>query len=274
MLLLHGFTDTWRTWSSVIPALEASHDVLAPTLPGHHGGEPFAPGLGMSIATTTDAVERLMDEAGFEQAHLVGNSLGGWLALQLAVRGRARSVLALCPAGGWEHASRESRTVNAYFRRTHAALRYITPALTRQIAARPRLRALAFRELVARPAAIPPRAAAEMIEGAAKCAIVLEALALADDPRGFDDLGPIDCPVTIAYATRDHIIRWPSHYGRLRGGLLPPQTKWEELTGVGHLPQWDDPQRVAELALATAGDAERQLAARQPAPPSSKMQPE
>ena len=42
-----------------------------------------------------------MDEAGFETAHIVGNSLGGYLALQLAARGRAESVVALAPAGGW-----------------------------------------------------------------------------------------------------------------------------------------------------------------------------
>jgi pimeloyl-ACP methyl ester carboxylesterase len=41
-----------------------------------------------------------MDEAGFETAHIAGNSLGGYLALQLAARGRARSVVALAPGGG------------------------------------------------------------------------------------------------------------------------------------------------------------------------------
>ncbi len=42
-----------------------------------------------------------MDEAGFETAHLVGNSLGGYVSLQLASRGRAQTVVALAPAGGW-----------------------------------------------------------------------------------------------------------------------------------------------------------------------------
>ena len=42
-----------------------------------------------------------MDDAGFETAHVAGNSLGGYVALQLAARGRARSVVALAPAGGW-----------------------------------------------------------------------------------------------------------------------------------------------------------------------------
>jgi pimeloyl-ACP methyl ester carboxylesterase len=47
------------------------------------------------------AVERALDEAGFETAHVAGNSLGGYLALKLAERGRARSVVALPPGGGW-----------------------------------------------------------------------------------------------------------------------------------------------------------------------------
>ena len=39
--LLHGFTDTWRTWELVLPALERRFEVLAPTLPGHAGGPPL-----------------------------------------------------------------------------------------------------------------------------------------------------------------------------------------------------------------------------------------
>ncbi len=42
-----------------------------------------------SDEAVADAVERAMDEAGFETAHIVGNSLGGYVALQLAARGRA-----------------------------------------------------------------------------------------------------------------------------------------------------------------------------------------
>ncbi len=98
LLCLHGFMDTWRTWSLVLPALERRHDVLAPTLPGHFGGPPLADATEGEVL---DWLEAAMDDAGFETAHIVGNSLGGYLALQLAARGRARSVVALAPAGGW-----------------------------------------------------------------------------------------------------------------------------------------------------------------------------
>ena len=83
----------------MLPTLERRHEVLAPTLAGHAGGPRFDGAAGQ--AGIVDAVERAMDEAGLETAHLVGNSLGGYVALQLAARGRARSVVALAPAGGW-----------------------------------------------------------------------------------------------------------------------------------------------------------------------------
>ena len=59
---------------------------LAPTLAGHAGGPPLDGEV--TDALLADGVERAMDEAGFETAHVVGNSLGGYVALQLAERGR------------------------------------------------------------------------------------------------------------------------------------------------------------------------------------------
>lgn len=79
LVCLHGFIDTWRTWELVLPTLERHHDVLAVTLARHAGGPPIEGEI--SDAVLADAVEDAMDEAGFEIAHLVGNSLGGYVAL-------------------------------------------------------------------------------------------------------------------------------------------------------------------------------------------------
>ena len=92
----------------MLPALERRHEVLAPTLPGHAGGPPL-PGE-VTIETILDALERALDKAGFTTAHIAGNSFGGYLALRLAARGRARSVVALAPAGGW---AAEDKSVEA-----------------------------------------------------------------------------------------------------------------------------------------------------------------
>jgi pimeloyl-ACP methyl ester carboxylesterase len=76
LVCLHGFTDTWRTWELVLPALERRHDVLAPTLAGHAGGPPIRGDV--TDALLADAVERALDDAGIDTAHFAGNSLGGY----------------------------------------------------------------------------------------------------------------------------------------------------------------------------------------------------
>src|SRR3954468_21418228 len=100
LLLVHGFTDTRATWTPLLPHLSEHHELLVPTLTGHRGGPPIPPGMTDPLATMADGLERVLDEAGHDKAHLVGNSLGGWLAFELAHRGRALSVVAISPALG------------------------------------------------------------------------------------------------------------------------------------------------------------------------------
>ena len=165
-MLLHGFTDTWRIWELVLPGLERHHDVLALTLAGPRGRA----ALQGEIDTTTlpDAVERAMDEAGFETAHFAGNSLGGFVSLQLAARGRARSVVAFAPAGGWpqgdEHyqellASQATMCEQAKATAPHATTIVSTPEGRRQVT---RLTAVSFEH-------IPPELLAHQLHGTAGC---------------------------------------------------------------------------------------------------------
>ena len=99
LLLLHGFTGTWRAWDLVLPALERRHDVLAPTLAGHAGGPALNGNLSDSVLA--DHVEQAMDQAGFETAHIAGNSLGGRIALEAAADGLVGSATTLSPAAFW-----------------------------------------------------------------------------------------------------------------------------------------------------------------------------
>src|SRR6185312_10121707 len=125
LVCLHGFTDTWRTWELVLGALERRHEVLALTLPGHAGGPPLPDPL--TNQSLLDALERMLDEAGFATAHLAGNSLGAYLALCLAARGRARSVVALAPAGGWAAEDRSVESTHEHFVTTQELCRRAVP---------------------------------------------------------------------------------------------------------------------------------------------------
>ena len=99
LVLVHGIGHTWRGWRPMLPALERHFDVLAVDLPGFGHSPPLPAGQACTPEALADAVEAAMDAAGFETAHLAGNSLGGWIALILARRGRARTVTAISPAG-------------------------------------------------------------------------------------------------------------------------------------------------------------------------------
>lgn len=243
LLLLHGFTDTWRAWTRLLPALEAQHRVLAPTLPGHAGGDAVTGEVSMNVLV--DAVETMMDTADMPTAHIAGNSLGGWLGLELAVRGRARSVIALCPGGGWEDGTREAKRVTAYFKRTGLLLGFAAGRAD-FLASRPRLRKVALGDLVSHPERIRPADAAHMIRSAADCAI-RDAMIEHTTRDHFSDLGPIDVPVCIAWGTDDRLLPPKRYSARLR--RLVPHAEWVDLPGLGHLPMWDDPVLVSRTIL-------------------------
>lgn len=245
LVCLHGFTGTWRMWELVLPALERHHEVLAPTLPGHAGGPPVPAAL--SDATLPDAIERLMDEAGIERAHLVGNSLGGFLALQLAARGRAQSVVALAPAGGWAARGASFHAMLDGFVEMQTALAMLAPyadAVARTAEGRRRATQL----ISARYEHIPPELIAHLICGVAACR---EVGRLVDYARraGWELAAErIDCPVRVVWGTDDRLLPWPGAAARYRHDWIP-QADWVVLDGVGHCPQLDIPLEAAELIL-------------------------
>jgi len=246
-VLIHGFSSTWRSWEPVLPALTAHHDVFAPTLPGHHGGPAFGDGVRPSVEAIADVLERLMDEAGFETAHLAGNSLGGWLALELARRGRARSVVGVSPAGGWARDTPQERRLRRFFTRLHR-LTSLGARWDEAIARRPRLRRLAFRDVCERGDRLTPGQALASMRGLLGCSVyweLIEAIEAAGPPTAAW-LAEVKAPVLIAWAERDRILPQRGYSENLRA---IPGAQWTTLRGCGHVPMGDDPQLVAQTIL-------------------------
>ena len=245
MVLLHGFTDTWRTWELVLPELERHHDVLALTMAGHAGGPPIEGEV--SEAALADAVEKAMDAAGFATAHLVGNSLGGYIALQLAARGRAESVVALSPAGGWAKGDESYKDTLAFFTTMQDLLADAIPHIDAILASdEGRRRATEF--IATNYEQIPVELLAHQMRGAAACEAVVPLIEYATR-EGWDlDAGEIACPVRIAWGTADKILVWPTTAARFRGDWLP-RAEYVELDGIGHCPQLDVPLETAQLIL-------------------------
>jgi pimeloyl-ACP methyl ester carboxylesterase len=242
---LHGFTCSWRAWKPVLPTLAANHDVIAITLPGHHGGPPLA-GPHVSIAALADGLERVLDAHGMETAHICGNSLGGWLSLELARRGRARSVVALSPAGGWREADDVHRTASKISRSTRLGTG-AAPFLRGPLIA-PRARRAMLRQVMERGDRMPADALLEMLVDAGRCAILDQFVAATGRDGPFaGDMSHVSCHVRIAWGQNDRVIP-PDRYGR---PLLDrvPQAEFVVMPGVGHMPMYDDPLLVAATIL-------------------------
>jgi pimeloyl-ACP methyl ester carboxylesterase len=248
LVLLHGFTDTWRCWELVLPALEAEHEVLAPTLAGHAGGLPLGEDEDPEEAIVA-AVERSMDEAGFETAHLAGNSLGGWVALQLAARGRARTVTALAPAGGWALGDPAYGETIEYFRNTQVLLEQALP-YAEQIVATPEGREQATQMYVSTAAEMSPGLILHQMRGAAQAqAPAATRLIEHAEANGWElEAERVDCPVRLVWGSGDRILVPPGAAARFRCEWLP-QAEWIELEGAGHCPQLDRPLETAQLIL-------------------------
>jgi pimeloyl-ACP methyl ester carboxylesterase len=245
LVCLHGFTGTWRTWELVLPALERHHDVLAPTLLGHAGGPRLVGKVDADVIP--DAIERAMDEAGFQTAHLVGNSLGGFVALQLAARGRAESVVAFAPAGGWARGEDAYKETLAMFATMQGQLK-ATAAHAGALVASAAGRRQATQLLAANYAHIPAELIVHHILGGAICRGALPMIEYATR-AGYDLAAErIDCPVRIVWGTGDRLLPWPQTAARFRDDWLP-HADWVVLDGVGHCPQLDVPLETAQLLL-------------------------
>jgi pimeloyl-ACP methyl ester carboxylesterase len=245
LVLLHGFTDTWRSWELVLPAVERRHDVLALTLAGHAGGPPIEGELGPD--TLADAVERALDAAGFEAAHFAGNSLGGWVALQLAARGRARGVVAFAPAGGWAAGDESYLELLALQARLQRGARLAAPHADALLATPEGRRRMTEFTAVSYEH-IPAELLAHQLLGVASCHGAQAMIEWARDEGWPLDAAAIDCPVRIVWGTEDRLLRWPSAAARYREQLLP-HADWVVLDGVGHCPQLDVPTEAAQLIL-------------------------
>lgn len=245
LLLIHGFTDTGATWHPLAPLLEPHHEVLTPTLTGHCGGPELPAQIGDPLRVMADGLERVLDDAGYDRVHCVGNSLGGWLAFELANRKRALSVVALSPAMGWE-TERPPKRTERQFRMAHR----MGPWAARRakfLVTRPGLRKIALRDVVAHPERVSPRAAHDLIVGSSQCSIfeaLTDHLENRDYRARWDDLG---VPTRIAWGTRDRTLPYRTCTGWYREAL--PDAEWVDLEDCGHLPQHDDPQLVARAIL-------------------------
>jgi pimeloyl-ACP methyl ester carboxylesterase len=242
LVLIHGIGSRWQVWDPVLPYLEPERDVIALDLPGFGASEMAPHDQPPGIDTLTNSVTGLLDELGLDKPHVAGNSLGGWLALELAKHGRAASATALSPAGFWTGGEGIFSRVSlwAMVRTARLAAPYADALL-----AAPLRRKLAFAQVAAHPERIPAPDAADTLRALAWAPSFDETLRAMIRQR-FSHGEQIDVPVTIAWGELDHLLPtrqalWAAH--------LVPSARSLLLYGCGHVPTYDDPEQVARALL-------------------------
>jgi pimeloyl-ACP methyl ester carboxylesterase len=233
-VLVHTLGTDHRMWDPVIGRLARERDVIAVDMPGFGGSPPLDDGAPAPAADLAAAIAHfLRDDLDIERPHVAGNSLGGWVALELGLQHAARTVTAIAPAGLWRGGLAPKRYA------ARGLARAVLPALPLLMAA-PAGRRAALMSTTAHPERIPAAAARRLVRAYA----LAPGFAAASDAMragSFRDLGRIGVPVTLVWPELDRLVRRPQE--------IPPRVHEIALPGAGHMPTWDDPEAVATALL-------------------------
>ncbi|RVW11534.1 alpha/beta hydrolase [Prescottella agglutinans] len=242
VLLLHGFTLSHHVWHRVVDDLASDYDVLALTMPGHWGG-PRLRWRDLGIGGITDGIERELDEIGWDTCHVVGNSLGGQVAFELARRGRARSIAGVNPGGGWKRFSRtEFRTGFGF------VAQYPLMALARVLGDRAASNRFFQRPVIANcshdTSRVDPDDATNVIRAVSHCTVYLPILLafLRDGP--LTGLDRVTAPTSLILGEFDTFLTRDTCIQRFFDEL-PGSVEEIVLSGVGHIPMLEGPDVVA-----------------------------
>lgn len=235
LLLVHGLGGSSVIWRPVRELLAAQRELLVVDLPGFGRSDPLPAGTAATAANLARAVTALCSELGFDRPHVAGNSLGAWVALELAKAGGARSVCAISPAGLWRDPLGPRRFERQRFGR------WIRP-LAEVLMRTGRGRAALLRTTMAHPERVPAADARELVRD------YLASRGYEDANRqmragAFEHEGRVAVPVTIAWGEADGLVGRPSR------ARIPPESRYLTMPGWGHTPTWDDPEGVAALIL-------------------------
>jgi pimeloyl-ACP methyl ester carboxylesterase len=245
LVLLHGVGESAVGWRPVLDALSRHYDVIALDLPGFGDSARLPGDVLPSAVALADAVERELDQLGIAGFHVAGYSLGGRVALELATRGRPRSVVAIAPDGLGVPAERLFQaTMLMTYRMMATWLAPVASLVTASVAGR----GLCFALERSRPWNLPWPDARQLLLNFATAPAYEETVLAStfDVPTGLDR---ITCPVLILQGTADLLVSTQS--SRFLSFIPHAQFKW--LHGLSHVPISDDPELVAHDMLAFLG---------------------
>jgi pimeloyl-ACP methyl ester carboxylesterase len=244
VLLLHGLAATKLSYLPLLPALAHRHTVIVPDLPGH--GESTKPRAAYTPPYFAEVVRGLLDELGVDHTSVVGNSMGGRIALEVAadLPSRVDRLVLLDPAAAGIPFPLYARLLRMLPTGVGAV----------PIPLRKRIVAYGIRTLFAEPRRMPRGAymagADEFIRiyrhGRARVALLSAMRGLMrDDAEAFwERMASIDVPTLVLWGRHDRLV--PLRLGR-RLARTMPRAELVVLPDVGHVPQFEAPEETRRL---------------------------
>jgi len=252
LVLVHGLSGAWQNWLETIPHFAHSHRVVALDLPGF-GASPMPP-WEISMPAYGRFLRDFCERLGIERCSLVGNSMGGFIATELAINEPERvDELVLVSAAGitWARARQEPARMIARLGRAAApiAFRYSMAGIRR-----PRLRRGAFQQVFHDPNAIRPELLFETTVPALQSPGYADALITLWGYDIRDRLSEIEVPTLVVWGRNDRVVPVPAAFSyQRRIGDNADLVIFDE---CGHVPQMERPvrfNRVVEDFLRTHG---------------------
>ena len=255
VVLVHGLGGQWQNWLENIPRLAQERRVLALDLPGH-GLTPEPADGKISISGYGRCVDAFCEKLGLGKVDVVGNSMGGFVAAEVAIQFPQRvSRLVLVSAAGISSADALQQPV-LLFGRVAAAIATNTAARHRKLAARPITRHSSLLLVARHPRLLKPDLAYEgFFKGAGKDGFD-DALRACLDYDFRDRLPDVKVPTLVVWGEKDSIIpvRDADEFER-----LIEDSRKVVMKDTGHIPMAERPQAFNDVLvefLAESGSAE------------------
>jgi pimeloyl-ACP methyl ester carboxylesterase len=242
IVFVHGLSGTWQNWLLNIPAFMDGHRVIALDLPGF--GESPMPREEISIQGYARILDELLGALGVASAVVVGNSMGGFVAAELALSFSTRvERLVLVSAAGLsiEEYRRTPLLVGA---RIWAGTATWVGARGHSVVTRPRARRLGLQLIVRYPERLSPALTYELTRGAGTPGFVPAMQALLS--YGFrDKLARIEVPTLVVWGCNDMLV--PRGDARDYVRLIGDNARREMFEDTGHLTMVERPSRFNRL---------------------------
>jgi pimeloyl-ACP methyl ester carboxylesterase len=257
IVFIHGLSGSWQNWLEQLPVFAREHRVITFDLPGFGASE--MPAQKITISGYGRFVAALLDELEVGSAAIVGNSMGGFIGMELAIRFPERvERLVLVSAAGLSIEYLRNERALAVLGTLESRLAAYSGWLASRsdaLARRPGARRLIFGIVAHRPDRLPGPLVAEQVRGSGKPGFLPALDALTDYPIR-DRLGEIACPTLIVWGSEDKLV--PARDADEFARLIPNSRKvvWPE---TGHVAMLERPAAFNALleAFLAEGPGER-----------------